>query len=173
MFRSAFRRLAALTAIAVAAIPCTLAAQARPDDSLAVDRLATLGRLFGAVKYFHPAFLERNVPWDSAMVVAIDRVIAAKNDEEYVAAITALLESVGDPATRVIKGDAQARHAGPVQQSRRWELVEGDSILVFGIPDLENWMGANELLTAAMADVRKGTPVILDLRGPEPAEQER
>jgi len=76
------RRLSGLfaTGLLATALPAMLHAQ---SDSLRSARLTALGRLFGVVKYFHAAFLERDVPWDSAVAVAVETVSAAKSTDEY------------------------------------------------------------------------------------------
>ena len=44
-------------------------------DSLSVTRLSGLGRLWGEVKYFHPALATRSdLDWDAALVAAIPQV---------------------------------------------------------------------------------------------------
>src|SRR5690349_22174421 len=118
-------------------------------DLLRIARLSALGRLFGVVKYFHPAFLERDVAWDSAVVVAIDAVNAAKTSDDYRAAITNVLRVLDDPATRVV---AASGTMVAMQSSRtpakRWEVSGPDSTLVIAIPDFENFGDATSLLNA-------------------------
>jgi hypothetical protein len=69
-----------VVSLLAALVPGSLCAQ---NDSLRLARLSALGRLFGVVKYFHPAFLDRDIPWDSAVVVAIDAVNAARSTDDY------------------------------------------------------------------------------------------
>jgi C-terminal processing protease CtpA/Prc len=170
MLRSGFRCLAAALLVVAGATTSTLEAQNRGDDSVVVARLATLGRIFGAVKYFHPAFLERDVPWDSAMVVAVDRVIASRDEDQFVSVVAELLASLGDPATRVVRGESAAKPATSAPPTHRWEVAGGDSVLVVAIASFDDYRGAGAQLTAALPDARRGTPVVFDLRGPEPAE---
>jgi C-terminal processing protease CtpA/Prc len=140
-------------------------------DSLRIARLTALGRLFGVVKYFHPAFLERDVPWDSAVVVAIDAVSAATSADDYRTAIANLLGVLDDPATRVataLQPDAgRAVASGP---SERWDVTGTDSTLVIAIPDFENYMAATQLLSRAAPDIRRAPSLVFDLRGAEPDE---
>jgi hypothetical protein len=93
--------------VASLAFRASVAAQSPTPDSVRVARLAALGRLWGAVKYFHPAFLSRAVNWDSALVAAIPRVSAAQSTGEYSAAVSAMLDILGDPATRVATATRQ------------------------------------------------------------------
>lgn len=163
----AIRRLVVAT-LAVALLPATAHAQ---SDSLRIARLSALGRLFGVVKYFHPAFLERDVPWDSAVVVAIDAVNAAKSADDYRTAITKLLESLNDPATRVA---AATRPAIAMQSAtaptKRWDVSGADSTLVIAIPSFENYAEGMQLLNGALADVKRAPSIVFDLRGAEPDE---
>src|SRR5438128_2458434 len=67
-------------------------------DSL-TERLAGLGRLWGAVKFFHPYLAYKDIDWDSALVKAIPLVRAARTPTEYQAAINSMLEVLSDPQT--------------------------------------------------------------------------
>ena len=79
---------------------------ARPDD-LRVQRLASLCKLWGAVKYFHPYLAYKPVDWDMALVQTIPRVKAASSPAEYQAALDHLLSFLDDPATRTMRaGDS-------------------------------------------------------------------
>ncbi len=42
------------------------------------ERLAALGKLWGAVKFFHPFLAYKDIDWDGALVKAIPRVKAAR-----------------------------------------------------------------------------------------------
>ena len=141
------------------------------SDSLRMTRLSALGRLFGVVKYFHPAFLDCDVPWDSAVVVAIDAVNAAKGVDDYRTAIANLLGALNDPATRVTSAQQPSvKRAGVTTPSQHWEVSGTDSTLVIAIPDFENFMAATQLLNRAAADIRRAPTLVFDLRGVEPDE---
>lgn len=142
------------------------------SDSLRIARLTALGRLFGVVKYFHPAFLERDVPWDSAVVVAIDAVSAARSADDYRTAVANLLGVLGDPATRVSTGkESQVTSAGgATAPSQRWIVSGTDSTLVIAIPDFDNYVAALQLLNGAAADIRRAPGLVFDLRSTAPEE---
>src|SRR5262245_44919843 len=164
------RRIARLiSAVTVIAVIGPVTAHSQASDSVRIARLATVGRLFGAVKYFHPAFLERTVTWDDATAAAVERVNAARTDEEYVGAVSQMLASLNDPATHVIPIQA-AIQASTSPATKRWIGSGSDSMLVFSIPGFDDWVAVNNLMTASVADVRKGKPVIFDLRGPSPLD---
>lgn len=164
--RATRRFLVAALVAGLAAAP--LRAQ---SDSLRLTRLSALGRLFGVVKYFHPAFLERDVPWDSAVVVAIDAVNAARSADDYRAAIANLLGVLGDPATRVDPvREPSVPRAGAMTPSQRWHASGADSTLVVAIPDFENFVAAMQFLNGAAADIRRAPSLVFDLRGAEPDE---
>jgi len=123
------------------------------------------------VKYFHPAFLEREVLWDSATIVAIDRVSNAKSTEEYRVAVSDMLASLSDPVTRVTqKSPPGTILADAPKAGRRWEVIGSDSTLVIALPSLEDFSGAMQSLTSALADVGRASSIVVDLRGPEPDE---
>ena len=51
-------------------------------DSVRIERLAALGKLWGTIKYFHPYLAYKTINWDSALVQAIPKVNAANNKTE-------------------------------------------------------------------------------------------
>lgn len=56
--------------------PAPQATQAQ--DSVRIERLAALGRLWYAARLFHPYLAYRDIDWDSTLVAAIPRVSAAR-----------------------------------------------------------------------------------------------
>jgi carboxyl-terminal processing protease len=85
--------LAAL--LGVAAIPETPHAPPtvpRPDTT---ERIATLGRVWGFLKYFHPAVAGGGIDWDSVLVAVAPHVQAARSPADHAAALQALLDAAG------------------------------------------------------------------------------
>lgn len=87
------------TPLAAHAKPVSLTARAEPD-SLAVERLATLGRVWGTAKFFHPALAYREVDWDAALLETIPLVDAAKSERDLAAAYDHLLSFLDDSYSR-------------------------------------------------------------------------
>ena len=88
-----------LIMLLIAAAPALAQAPNADADKTRIERLAALGRLWGAVNYFHPFLAYKEIDWDAALIAAIPKVSAAKSTEEYRAAIDGLLATLGDPAT--------------------------------------------------------------------------
>src|SRR5688572_7775163 len=63
-----------------------LGAQA-PDDSVRIGRIAALGKLWVAIRHFHPWLAYRPIDWDAALVSAIPRVTAGADRAAYRAAV--------------------------------------------------------------------------------------
>ncbi|HMB30029.1 MAG TPA: hypothetical protein VKS99_18100, partial [Blastocatellia bacterium] len=53
------------------------------ESEYLTERLAGLGRLWGAVKFFHPYLAYREIDWDGALIKAIPQVKAARTPGEY------------------------------------------------------------------------------------------
>ena len=83
---------------------------ASPAASIETARLVGLCRVWGVVKYFHPALAYQPVDWDLALVQAIPKVRAAKTSADYADAVDAMLAVLHDPNTHVVRSPA----AGPV-----------------------------------------------------------
>src|SRR5258708_23414300 len=77
-------------------LSCNCAAQAP------CDRLAATAKLWAYVKYCHPAATATGVDWDAALARATPRILDAKNDQEFAAAVSEMLAVLKDPMTRVV-----------------------------------------------------------------------
>jgi len=66
-----------------------------------VERLAALGRVWGAAKFFHPYLAYKDIDWDGAVIKAIPEVKSAQTPEQYRQAISNMLQVLNDPATTV------------------------------------------------------------------------
>lgn len=60
-----------------------------------IERLATLGQVWGFLKYFHPGVAAGTIHWDSALVETVPKVRTARTGAEFNAAIQALLDAAG------------------------------------------------------------------------------
>src|SRR5215467_6063176 len=101
MWSASMRRLfsCCLIMLLIAAAPALAQAPNTEPEKTRIERLAALGRLWGAVNYFHPYLAYKEIDWDAALIATIPKVSAAKSTEEYRAAIDGLLATLGDPAT--------------------------------------------------------------------------
>jgi len=139
-----------LLAVAVA---FPVAAEQLSDD--AVQRLATLGRVWGAVKFAHPYLGYRDIDWDAAAIRAIPAARDAQSPERFAAVVDEMLSVLGDPDTRVA-GDCAARPAAPRPVPR----VDGAFVVT------------HEMLAAGTIDpslanaLSDATSVVVDLRTP-------
>src|SRR5262245_17453373 len=85
-----------------------------------VERLAALGRVWGAAKFFHPYLAYKNIDWDGALIKAIPEVKAARTPEQYQRAISNMLQVLNDSATTVdlVKVEAE-RNASTSTSTKR------------------------------------------------------
>lgn len=69
-----------------------------------LDRLTAVGKLWTAVKFFHPYLASsKGIDWDAALITGLSKVRAASDTIEYASAIQQMLNALGDPSTRVRK----------------------------------------------------------------------
>ena len=93
------------------------------SDRRRIERLADLGRLWGFVKFAHPALAYRDIDWDQALLRALPAVRAARSAEDYAAAVNGMLSALNDPLTRATvapslnPGGGQARDVRPPASS--------------------------------------------------------
>jgi C-terminal processing protease CtpA/Prc len=162
------------TVLVVLALPFSdswaRAADAQPDAK-GTERLVSLCKVWGTVRYLHPYLAYKDIDWDAALIAALPRVEAAKDDNEFRAAVQAMLDRLGDPGTRVASKAARA----PVDQPASADKGEKDRPLFSW---LENDVLAIHLDRAPalaklrdqktrgtlLAAVKKASGVIIDLR---------
>ena len=65
------------------------------------ERLLSLARLWGDVRYFDPWIAYRDVDWDAAALAAIPQVESASSSAAYGAAVQTMLATLQDPFTGV------------------------------------------------------------------------
>jgi hypothetical protein len=162
--------------IALALLFLPLAAGA-PPESARVDRIVALGRLWIAVKYFHPYLAYReDIDWDKALVDAIPKVSAADNADEYRAAVEGMLAALHDPATHVLA--AAGPHASSPDSNRerdpRFHLTN-DGILEVRInhyQDLTDFSGTRQKLADITKEIVNARGIVLDLRADAPLDDD-
>ena len=166
-------RLGLLLALAVVPGPrAALHAQTAALDSVRLERLAALGRLWVSIKYFHPWLAYRSIDWDAALVAAVPRVNDARDRASYASAVQGMLDSLRDPVTKV-HVDPEPTLAGSQDEPDPRSWWDRDSVLIVSLrnpTDLNDFNRAIERLTAITATVRAARRVIFDLRAPSHEE---
>jgi C-terminal processing protease CtpA/Prc len=160
-------RLALLWLVCLA--PIASAAPAPAPAPTSVERIAQVGRLWGAVRYLHPWLAYRDIDWDSALVAALPRIRQAKSREEYAAAVRGMLAALGDPATQLEDDPPAAPESPPAQPAGGGKppalvhpVEEGIMLL-----DLPGALRASPFVRPTPADfdaIAGAKAVILDLR---------
>ncbi|HEX7289357.1 MAG TPA: S41 family peptidase [Candidatus Angelobacter sp.] len=173
-------RCAALVLLLCIAAPCReSAAQAQPpaDETLRVQRLVALGKLWGAIKYFHPYLGYReDIDWDKAGVEAIAKVNQAKSPAEYADAVEGMLQALGDPATRVRRDPPGRAHATPADALDPSFRTLADGVLVVSLSRFGEEFSFSSIMqrTAAVAtELPKAKAVLFDLRLPAPPAEDQ
>lgn len=140
-----------------------------PADSQAT-RLAGLARVWGQLKYVHPAMATSRIDWDAALIRAIPAVENAETDGDYRRSIAGLLAELHDPATRVI--EKEPADATPAAASGalavRLETIDSNTAVVIipNDPALESTPDLQSEVCARFTDATRFERVVLDLRSP-------
>ena len=166
---------AVVFAVVLGTLPAVAAAQGAPPadgkPEPSMENAAALGRVWGTVKYVHPALAFREVDWDAALVEALPRATAAKTPEALAEAVQAMLRRLDDPLTRV---ERESPPPTPPQEPgntpgpfSRWS---GDVLVV----DLDRrYANLNELfplISALAPELARARRVVVDLRASGPDE---
>jgi C-terminal processing protease CtpA/Prc len=164
------RRLAFLVLAVPFAVPCARAGYVEPD-SRRVERLVGLCKVWGTVRYLHPYLACKDIDWDAALVEALPKVEAAKDENEFRAAVQAMLDRLGDPGTRVARKRPQEEKDQPGSNGKDpkdhplFTWVEKDILAI----QLDPLPSVNKLIDpktkeTVLTAVGKASGVILDLR---------
>jgi len=145
-----------------------VSAQETTQESLRIDRLVALAKLWAAIKYFHPYLAYRdNIDWDAALVTAIPKVNSAKGPADYSAAVAEMLGALGDPATRVLSLPEAKAGNSPSDGKRPFFKTDADGVLVVSMTnyaDFEGFGATREKFAALKAEIPKARAIVFDLR---------
>lgn len=143
------------------------AQSANGADSIRVERLAGLGRVWGYAKYFHPALAYRSdIDWDAALVAAIPLVRQSRTAAEYRAAVQSMLDVLEDPLTHVVSEPdaASADNALPARELDYQSTPENILVVTVGnYYSLSSPLAQRKLQELAGA-IPKARAVVFDLR---------
>lgn len=153
------RRRAILAALGLLLTSAVFAAE--PKDPH-IERLARVGRLWGAVRYLHPYLAYKDVDWDAALVAAIPKVREAKSVDEYRAAVQGMLDALGDPVTRVVV-DTTPPASAPGEAKPLVRKLDG-GVLLLDLTSAADIRKVFQELEAAAPDVDQVSSLIVDLR---------
>ncbi|WP_343073622.1 S41 family peptidase [Pyxidicoccus fallax] len=158
-------RCAVMFAVVLGAFP---AAAVEPEP--AMENAAVLGRVWGTVKYAHPALAFREVDWDAALVGSLPKATAARTPDALADAVDAMLRRLEDPLTRVERASPSKPPAPSVGAPGPLSRWSGDVLVV----DLDRrYATMNELFPAMAAlapELAKARRVLVDLRASGPEE---
>ncbi|MFL6258058.1 MAG: S41 family peptidase [Pyrinomonadaceae bacterium] len=174
-------RRSTLKPLALAAVLLALCCNARAQQPAAtparmtaeearVQRLVGLAKVWGAVKYFHPALAYREIDWDKALVEAIPKVQTARTPQEYTAALNQMLAVLGDARTRVeFESDAGAaplvQTAAPTGEPVR---TEGSVLVIDAMQIAETGARDNTAFRVLLGKIGEAVPsakaVVIDAR---------
>jgi len=136
-----------------------------------VERLAGLGRLWGAIKFFHPFLAYKEIDWDGALVAAIPRVKAARGGQEYREAIQTMLQALRDPATTAELAAVEPTASGAVadaREKRKYSDVVGGFVVIDVIESSKALTNRNYTVLSKvpeiLAEIEKSKGVVLDCR---------
>jgi len=150
---------------------------AQPPETVRIERLAGLAKLWGAVKYFHPYVAERDLDWDAALVQAIPKVESANSTADYRRVVDGMLSLLHDPNTHTVKEspaqkpgvDAAVEHPKPYV---KW--VDAETALI-SATDYAHFLGSfgkGDDLVKVFEEASKAKTIILDVRNQDKSADE-
>ncbi|MGH8692841.1 MAG: S41 family peptidase [Burkholderiales bacterium] len=170
------RRLTLAIAILVClvSLPYAPRVQAQAaNDAVRIERLAALGRLWGAIKFFHPYLAYKDIDWDKALVETIPKVNEAKSADEYRAAVAHMLSFLNDPNTRVLGQPAAPvakASGGPVADQPYLLRKTEDNIAVIAATNYDQYVELDpkkaEASRKLFGEAAEAKAVVFDLRRP-------
>lgn len=152
-----------MSALVVAAVVLVGA----PVDSQ-TTHLVGLARVWGYVKYVHPALATSDVDWDAALLRALPAVQGATSEDAYRKGIAGLLAELRDPATRVIEREPAPAVSDVASGAFAARLEAIDSrtavVVIPNDPRTESGPDPQSEVCSRFADATRFERVVLDLR---------
>ncbi len=71
-----------------------------------IERLASLIRLWGTIRFFHPFVASKPIGWDSAFIAAVPLAEKAAPRDDFVRAVSGMPAALDDSETRVLADNA-------------------------------------------------------------------
>jgi C-terminal processing protease CtpA/Prc len=123
-----------------------------------INRLANAGKVYGLVKYFNPYLQYKTLNWDSIFAANVERIIQAKNKEEYTNVVQRILAPLNDNLTCVVS-TLQASNNDSV---RTTSYKIKDSLLYISLNDAND--DSFDKIGEACQNLSKVKGVIFDMR---------
>jgi hypothetical protein len=130
-----------------------------------VERLASVAKLWGTIKFTHPWLAYKPIDWDAALVKSIPKINAAESREEYATAVDALLDELHDPVTHVIRETQPRQQRGGIQEQPSAKMLDGGVLLIsLNRIGMGEWNGVLQRMQTAAARIADAKAVVVDLR---------
>jgi C-terminal processing protease CtpA/Prc len=140
---------------------------AEPSPAVRTEHLAGLARVWGYVRYVHPAMATSVLDWDAALLRALPLAESALTGDEYRRAVSALLAELGDPETRVLDDTPEPPDADAAQAGLRLDRVDPRTavLVVPSEPGMEATADLQSEVCARFTEGARTERVLVDLRG--------
>jgi len=142
-----------------------------------VARLAGLGKVWGAVKFFHPYLAYRDIDWDKALIDALPKVNSAKTPQEYEAAVNQMLAVLNDKTTRAtieVETKPETTTSEPAAPDAKLVRTENGVVIIdaakIAAAIVKDRTSLNRLLTSINEALPKATAIVIDARGSSESE---
>ena len=138
-------------------------------DQSSSERLAAVGKLWIAAKYFHPYLAYQDIDWDHALITCLPRVKAARDAREYRAAVQVMLDGLHDPVTRVLPASGIQQGPAKVSETKILNVdKEANGILLVTLrqpgSEMEVYQAAPKELEALASVIADAKGIVFDLR---------
>ena len=133
-----------------------------PTYARAVSNVATLIKVWGAVKFTHPGVYTDAVDWDAAFMNALDAAEKAGDDAALIKAVDAMIATLGDPLTTL---RPEGNGSGSAPSGALYRIENPGQADEFLLVDLgQGGMDAREPLSQLVGVLPRAKKVIFDLR---------
>lgn len=143
----------------------------KTQETQKIERLVSLCKLWGKVKYFHPALAYRtDIDWDMALVNTIPKVNVAKTPDEFANALQSMLDVLGDSSTRIIRDNPTETTSTILKEKKLEYRFTEDKILIIMVGNyFELFSSESQKIFAELPnEIPKARAVVFDLRSAEP-----
>lgn len=131
----------------------------------AIERVASIGKLWGVIKYFHPIMAKGIIDPDSLITGSVEELLNAPSKPNFASAIIKMLGMLHDPCSRITNSNIDHKEASPVlfknAQGSPLKLSDGATFISVSQELFKNSWNADSCFTT---NISAQNNFIIDLR---------
>lgn len=131
----------------------------------AIERVASVGKLWGVIKYFHPVMAKGIIDPDSLITGSIEELLTVPSKQNFISAVNKMLGMLHDPYSKIMNPDNSYKEQSPVlfKNAQRIALKLSDEITFISVSQ-ELFKNSWNIDSSLTKNISAQNNFIIDLR---------